>query len=370
MDMHELLDSIASGNDRSVLATILCVEGHSYRKAGAAMLFTASGKQIGSVSPGCLEQDLQEQALKVRESGQFECVTYNLNADEDVIWGEAVGCGGELRILLEPVENRLREVLLEAKRRNGTGQSVRLVRSWDEKEIGYTLHDSSDSFEDMDNREDKDDVPNQLSVVISPRPRLVLFGAGQDAEAIYSLVKQIGFHVVMADWRPSLCSEERFPGAECVIGTAEQIVERLQFRSNDYLIVCSHNLQRDKDMIRLALPVPLVYLGILGSKKRIRMLFETFLIPSNVRAPIGLSIGADGPHEIAVSVAAELIAIRAGRQAGLRKGRGRDAYFSPLFSGGTEQTHGNAKAVARAGERPAARKPGATCFINQSTYKR
>lgn len=365
MDMHEILEWIEGGNDQSVIATILCVEGHSYRKAGASMLFTASGIQIGSVSPGCLEHDLQERAIRVRESGRFECMTYNLNADEDVIWGEAIGCGGELRILLEPVEDRLRELLLEAKRRNETGESVRLARIWDEKEIKYSLHAESESHFAIAYLDKKDDVPNQLSVMISPRPRLILFGAGKDAEAIYALVKQIGFRVVMTDWRPALCTKERFPEAECVIGTPEQIAEQLQFRSTDYLIVCSHNLQRDKDMIRLALPIPLVYLGILGSKKRIRMLFETFLIPSNVRAPIGLSIGADGPYEIAVSIAAELIAIRAGRQAGQRKGRGRDAYFSPLFGSGTEQTHGDAKAVARISDGPAARKSGTACSINQ-----
>jgi xanthine dehydrogenase accessory factor len=227
------------------------------------------------------------------------------------------------------------------------------------------LVDDIDSAQNPENSDAVNGGFNHMSIVLSPRPRLVIFGVGKDAEAIYSLVKQIGFHVVIADWRPSLCTKERFPEAECVIGSPEQIAEQLQFRSDDYLIVCSHNLQQDKDMIRLALPLQLVYIGIMGSKKRIRMLFETFLIPSNVRAPIGVSIGADGPYEIAVSIAAELISIRAGRKARPRRERVRDAYFGPLFSSRPEQTHGRAQAVARAGEEQTARKHGAACSFVQ-----
>ncbi|HTG72005.1 MAG TPA: XdhC family protein [Candidatus Udaeobacter sp.] len=367
MDMYDVLAAVMADDQRGVLATIVCVEGHSYRKTGAAMLFKQSGEQIGTVSPGCLEHDLLERAASIAHSGQFEFIDYNLNPDEDVIWGEAVGCGGEMRVLLEPIDGRLRTILIEAKERTDAGVPVRLLRSWNEKEINYTLVDDADTGQTLEISDAKDGVSNHMSFLISPRPRLVIFGVGKDAEAIYSLVKQIGFQVVVADWRPSLCTNERFPDAECVIGSPEQIAEQLQFRSDDYLIVCSHNLHQDKDMLRLALPLQLVYIGIMGSKKRIRMLFETFLIPSNVRAPIGLSVGADGPYEIAVSIAAELIAIRAGRKSRPRRERGRDAYFSPLFGSWPEQTHGSAQAVARAGEGQAASKRGTACSFVQPT---
>lgn len=367
MDMYDVLTAITDDSQRGVLATIVCVEGHSYRKAGSAMLFKLSGEQVGMVSPGCLELDLLKRVESVAHSGQFEFVDYNLQQGEDVIWGEAVGCGGKMRILLEPVDERLRTILLKAKDRIDEGVPVKLLRSWNENEISCTLIDVVENGYQLENSEVQVENSNHLSIVIRPRPRLVLFGIGKDAEAIYSLVKHIGFHMVVADWRPSLCTKECFPEAEFIVGSPVQIAEQLQFRPDDYLIVCSHNLQQDKEMIRLALPLQLLYIGILGSKKRIRMLFETFLIPSNVRAPIGLAIGADGPYEIAVSIAAELIAIRAGSKERTRRERGRDAYIGPLFSGRPEQTHGGAQAIARAGEEQAARKHGTACSFVQPT---
>jgi xanthine dehydrogenase accessory factor len=360
MDMHDILTAVMADHEQCVLATIVCVEGHSYRKTGAAMLFKQSGEQIGTVSPGCLEHDLFERSAAIVQSDQFEVIDYNLNSDEDIIWGEAIGCGGKVRLLLEPVNGRLRSLLMEAKEKSDSGKSVKLIRRWNEQQISYSLIDVAavePEMNDSDARENAD----FLSIWIKPRPRLVLFGAGKDTEAIYSLVKNIGFHIVVADWRPLLCTTERFPDAVCVIGSPEQIVEQIGFRSDDYLIVCSHHLQQDKEMIRLSLPLQLVYIGIIGSKKRIRMLFETFLMPSNVRAPIGLSIGADGPLEIAVSVAAELIAIRSGNKASSRREKAGNGYFSPLFSGRTEQADGSEKAVAQAGRKQAARKYGASC---------
>lgn len=365
MEMHDVLTAVKDSEQPSVLATIVCVEGHSYRKAGATMLIMLNGERIGTVSPGCLEHDLLERAASIWDSGCFEFIDYNMNPEEDFIWGEAVGCGGEIRLLLEPVKGLLRSMLLEVQERNRAGMSVRLVRSWNENKIDYALLDHGQTEYSSELSDAQEGTPNQMSLFISPRPRLVLFGVGKDAEAIYSLVKNIGFQVVIADWRPALCTNEHFPEAECVIGSPDQIAEQLQFRSDDYLIVCSHNLTQDKEMLRLALPLQLVYIGIMGSKKRIRMLFETFLIPSNVRAPIGLSIGADGPYEIAVSIAAELIAIRAGRKARPRRERGRDAYFGPLFSSGTEQTNGKTQAVVRDDSGHAARKHGSACSIVQ-----
>ncbi|WP_054024854.1 XdhC family protein [Bacillus sp. FJAT-28004] len=365
MDMHDVLESLKASDEPSVLATIVCVEGHSYRKVGASMLFNFCGEQIGSISPGCLEQDLLERAAGVWDSSQFICIDYNMKPEEDAIWGENVGCGGEIRLLLEPVEGRLRTILLEAKMKNDAGISVRLERSWNEKDINYVLIDNIGDQSAVKYGDELDSNSNQMSIVITPRPRLVLFGVGKDAEAIYSLAIQIGFRVVMTDWRPALCTMERFPQAEFAVGSPVQIMDQIQFCPDDYLIVCSHNLQQDKDMIRLALPMKLVYIGVLGSKKRIRMLFETFLIPSNVHAPIGLSINADGPYEIAVSIAAELIAIRAGREGGSRREGSKYANFSPLFSSRAEQAYGSSKAIARAVEEQAAGANGTACSFIQ-----
>ncbi|CAM3926842.1 XdhC family protein [Paenibacillus alkaliterrae] len=363
MELHDVLSAIQADERPSVLATIVCVEGHSYRKAGATMLIKLSGEKIGMVSPGCLEQDLAERAASVWASGRFDMIEYNMNPDEDMLWGDAVGCGGKIQLLLEPVTGLLRSLLLDALKQNAAGLAVRLDRSWTVRDIEYALLVDGSFDDSLEYTGDEDGDSTQMRMVISPKPRLVLFGAGKDVEAICSIAKHIGFHIVIADWRPELCTKERFPEAECAVGMPEQLVERLQLHSEDYLLICSHNLHQDKEMLRLTLPLQLVYIGIMGSKKRIRLLFETFLIPSNVRAPVGLSIGADGPSEIAVSVAAELIAVRAGRKSRSRREAVRDAYFSSLFGGRAKQANGRAEAVAGAIERQAARLDGAACSI-------
>lgn len=368
MDMYNVLAAVSADDQPSVLATIVCVEGHSYRKAGAAMLIKLSGEQVGAISPGCLEHDLLERTADVWASGRHEVIEYNMNPEEDAIWGEAVGCGGKMLLLLEPVVGLLRSTLLDALKNIKAGVSVKLERRWDAAVMDYVLHVEGRGLDAAEGHPVTEaDGPNRMSIRISPRPRLVLFGVGNDAYAIYSLVKHIGFQIVAADWRPSLCTQERFPEAECVIGSPEQIMEQLQLCADDYLIISSHNLQQDKEMIRLALPLQLNYIGVMGSKKRIRWLFETFLIPSNVRAPIGLSIGADGPNEIAVSIAAELIAVRAEHKSRSRREAGSDAYFSPLFSGRTEQEDGEKKAIVGAGDGPHARKHGDSYPIIKSS---
>ncbi|MDQ0059815.1 XdhC family protein [Paenibacillus harenae] len=363
MDVHRLLQAIVKSDEPSVLATIIDVNGHSYRKPGACMLFKLDGEQIGTVSPGCLEQDLLERTERVWLSGegQYEIAQYNMKPEEDAIWGESLGCGGEIRVLLEPVKGTLRERLIEAAAIVSVGRSVTMERRLIDSDITYRLRERVNDTAEQIRLTEIDNVPDRLLFTIRPRPRLVLFGVGNDSEAIYSIARNAGFQLVMADWRTGICSQERFPEAQCVIGSPSEIAEQLELNGSDYLIICSHQLQQDKELLGIALPLGLAYIGIMGSKKRIRMLFETFLMPSNVRAPIGLSIGADGPYEIAVSVVAELIAVRAGRSERARGGAKSDGHFGHLFGSWPQQADGSAQAGIGADAGDSARQNGASC---------
>ncbi|GIO10812.1 hypothetical protein J19TS2_03670 [Cohnella xylanilytica] len=378
MDAYDILRRLAESEEPAVLATVVGVEGHAYRKAGAAMLFTAEGGKIGSISPGCLESDLRERVPALLESGEPEIVAYDMRPEEDAIWGESVGCGGRLRILLEPVAGELRRVLREARRLNEAGAAVRLLRYAEPGGIRYEAEVEADagsrgsaaanpalaaaaptnsgstaaaaafaSVPASGKRASPSSAERPwFETTLAPRPRLVLFGAGGDLDPIFRQAAALGFRIAVADWRPGLATPERFPGAELATGTAGAIVQALGVGPSDYAIVCGHQLRKDREMIEALLPIEPAYLGVMGSRRRIELLFEGLPKPPFVRAPVGLDIGADGPEEIAVSVAAELVAVRGrGRS---RKGGGGDADSRHSAGGWPEPKNGEAEAVPRA----------------------
>ncbi|MBN2983558.1 XdhC family protein [Cohnella algarum] len=316
MDGYEILSFLRRNAEPAVLATVVEVKGHAYRKAGAMMLLKEDGSAVGSVSPGCLESDLRERVRGLLRSGRSEIVAYDLRPEEDAVWGEAVGCGGALRILLEPVGGELRRLLGQIAERNARGEAVCLERIRADGGLRYKLAAAAGS-EGGNSRVRELERGGALffSQLFEPRPRLILFGAGRDADPIVRLAGRIGFQVAVADWRPSLVSEERFPGLELAVGSAAAIAERLNIGAGDYALLCGHQLQRDREMLELLLAIGPAYVGVMGSQSRIRHLFDGLPKRDFVHAPVGLSIGSEGAEEIAVSIAAELIAVRSGLRA-------------------------------------------------------
>lgn len=359
MDMINILHAASQLEQPAVLATVVEVEGHAYRKAGAAMLLLANGNSVGTVSPGCIESDLLERVLPVYEAGRYEMAEYNMQPDEDPIWGESVGCGGVIRILLEPVAGELRNVLLDAWRLLETGIELLLVRSFRGEELCYELQRKGAEAALCEPA-----CEWQFATLLAKRQRVVLFGAGPDAVPIYQMLTQSSFHVVVADWRPGRLAS--FPEAEQHLGTPEQLKGKLKLNESDAVIVCSHHLYYDREMIVWSLSCRPRYIGVMGSKKRIGMLFDGEPLPANVKAPIGLSIGAEGPYEIAVSITAELIGLRKGwsndQPTNLSKGE-KDEYSGHLSGGGPEQPHGQTEATARAFAGRSARQHGASCSL-------
>ncbi|KAA8745270.1 XdhC family protein [Paenibacillus sp. UASWS1643] len=110
MEMHDLC-AITARETRCVLATAIKVEGHAYRKQGVSMLLTEDGKMYGSISPGCLESDLQARVSHVLDTKQMEFAEYDMRPEDDLSWGETIGCGGLVVVLLEPVCGELRYTL-------------------------------------------------------------------------------------------------------------------------------------------------------------------------------------------------------------------------------------------------------------------
>jgi xanthine dehydrogenase accessory factor len=343
MDGYSILSYARNVCKPAVLATLVHVEGHSYRKAGASMLLLADGGKIGSLSPGCLDTDLQERVKEILLSGKPEHVVYNMRPEEDAVWGEAIGCGGVLRILLEPLQGHSITLLAKASFEVEAGAEVVFIRYLIDRKIHYELKSS------RLNRSDHNAVSLAFegrtvlfSTVFAPRPRLFVYGADDGTVPIIRLAGGVGFRTAVGDWRSTLCQVQCFPDTELASGSPQSILASLNIGAEDYILICGHQMQKDREMLERVLPLKPAYLGVIGSKNRIRHLFEGLSDTSSIYAPVGIDIGAEGPEEIAISITAQLIAVRKDRIR--QQGVSTIAYRWDLYGGRTEQENGNTEA--------------------------
>ncbi|MEW9701892.1 XdhC family protein [Paenibacillus sp. SI8] len=313
MEAYDILAAVEEGIQDAVLVTVIYVEGHAYRKQGAMMLLMEDGCSLGSISPGCLEADLAEYGAAVRGSGKPQMVEYDMRPSDDFGWGETIGCGGLLRILLEPVAGALKDKLLSVKAGVDNGAAVGLARSFADSyaTIRYELFSVKEAGSSADSTDST--RLTELSTYTSyfkPKPRVVVFGANQDAMPLVQLALHAGFRVIVADWRETLCTPERFPGAQLAVAFPDCLFDELNLNERDYVVVMSHQYQKDAAFVQRALTSKLRYLGIMGSTERTENMLEGLERPTWLHYPVGLRIGSEGPIENAISIVAELISIR------------------------------------------------------------
>ncbi len=165
---------------------------------------------------------------------------------------------------------------------------------------------------------------DRIEVLLEPvasEPTVFIFGCGHISTCLAPLVKIVGFKVVVVDDRPDFANRERFPEAdEVVVDAFEGLLEKLRIDENSYLILVTRGHLYDRLLLEQALQTQARYIGMIGSRRKIRMLYESLVekgisktLLGGVHAPIGLEIGAETPEEIAVSILAELIQVRAGK---------------------------------------------------------
>ncbi|WP_162463181.1 XdhC family protein [Paenibacillus psychroresistens] len=357
MDIFNIVTEITRNPQRSVLATTVSVQGHAYRKVGATMLMLEEGLSIGCISPGCLELDLQERVSLILLADKPQLVEYDMSDKDDLSWGEVIGCGGKLQVLLEPVSGVLLEFMLEVKRKLDQNIGVHFIRLIDPDgvHVKYKLVPFAESLAETISVPGMDGSAKLFAQTYTPKPRLIIFGAGHDSIPIAELGRRSGFRIVIADWRPLLCAKERYGNAaEFVIGFPQKILQQLRLDDKDYVIVMSHHLRWDSEFLHGVAQCDVKYAGIMGSQTRCELLLKGIEAPERFHAPIGMKIGADGPEEIAISILAELIRVRSlGMRVNvLDKG---DSYEAKggwnLPSRGKKQSDGAAQIINQALER-------------------
>lgn len=319
--MNELQTIVAAllspSTGPSVLATLVRVEGSSYRRPGARLLVKACGQRIGSISGGCLEADVVTRASRIMETGVPEAVVYDTTTENDLVWGVGLGCHGIVTVLLERLAGPpawAAQLSADLAERRSTRLAVRHAGG-DTSTWGTHLEAEADRTADR----------GLFLQTIPPPPALAVFGAGDDAQPLARLGRELGWHTTVADPRQALATKERFPEADRTVSAAtELLVAQVAPEAGSLAVVMTHHYIHDVPLLRALLPRPLAYLGLLGPRKRAERILADlektgFLITPAMRerlhAPVGLDLGADSPDQVALAIMAEMLSVLSHRDA-------------------------------------------------------
>ncbi|MXY17079.1 MAG: xanthine dehydrogenase [Acidobacteria bacterium] len=252
---HAVGEALQRG-ESAALVTIIRTQGSTPQRVGAKMVVFADGHIVGTIGGGCYENDAFWKARQTLRTRKPEVVRYELS--DDIAEESGLICGGQMEVYIEPVE---------------------------------------------------------------AAPQLYLVGAGHVAYHLARAAATVGFHVHVLDDREKFASAERFPDAvEIAVDTIPDWLEKTSFPPNAYVVILTRGHRYDLDALRALVPRELRYLGLIGSRAKVARLYEALrgegLSAEQmqvVHAPVGLAIGAVTPQEIAVSILAELIAVKYGK---------------------------------------------------------
>jgi xanthine dehydrogenase accessory factor len=252
MQIAQAVSELLSHGERGALATVVRAAGSTPQEPGARLLLYEDGRTLGTVGGGRIEQVVLEALeLALRDAdGRPRTVAWDLGRDLGMC------CGGRMEVFIEPLDGSA---------------------------------------------------------------RLIVFGAGHVACATARVAQRIGFRLVIVDEREELNSEERFPDCNRLLTAPDEALRELEPRPTDWMLVMTHDHRLDEEALAEALAGPHRYIGMIGSRRKVLRIIERIEArrgPSSLErvfAPVGLDLGALGPEEIAVAIAAELVALRHGR---------------------------------------------------------
>lgn len=339
-------DEAEKTGEQTALATVVHLQGSGYRRPGARMLVTEDGRLTGAISGGCLEGDALRKAQLVMIQKKPMLVTYDTTDEDDAKQGVGLGCNGIITILIEPINRedtnnpvQLLKTLLSKRQtavlvtlfsqdRKSTQHGTCIVAA-DDGKIKSSLPDKTlENILIADAQQvlstgisliKKYNAQNGLTAfieIVKPAVSLVVFGAGNDSLPLVQMASVLGWETTIADGRPNYAKKERFPDAyQIIIAKPENVLSEINFDARTVAVLLTHNYNYDTAVLRQLLPLPVIYIGILGPKNKLdRMLYELneegIAIAENhiskIFGPAGLDIGAETADEIALSILSEI----------------------------------------------------------------
>ena len=295
-----------------VLVTVVKTLGSSYRRPGARLLIAHDGKRAGSISGGCLEDDVIKKAWWLTEQGPV-IRRYDTTPDGEIgppsegAGGFGLGCNGIIYLLLDRVRFDDTSPLAILEQVYATRRPALLQHVLPGHEV--------------------------FLETLTPPVRLLVFGAGDDAAPLTELARYLGWQVFVFDGRAHYARREKFPHAHQVtVHNSAESFDSLHIDSRTVAVVMTHSYSQDLNFIKHLAKTPLAYLGILGPRSRSAQLLidaeiDPELVPS-LHGPVGLDIGADGPEQVALSIIAEIQATMNGREGGSLRTRAGSIHSS------------------------------------------
>ena len=303
-----------------VLGTIFKTQGPCYRKSGAMMLFGGDGQQLGMLSGGCLESDIQKHATKVMATGQSLTISYDGADEDDVAFQLGIGCGGTVHILLQIVNQDnhfqyLDEVLAALQRRDRVSYQLQLPQKGEANTQNQLLVvgvDKTGLFED--------DSGKYLQVAIEPQPHLLVVGGGVDARPMVAMAAQLGWTVSLWDPRPANARQVYFALASHILkGEVSELADFCRTQKVNAAVLMSHHIGLDAAALKVLSNHPMLqYLALLGPESRCQQVFAHAglkvqqLAHLAVSGPAGLRLGGQLPESIALAILAECHAVLCG----------------------------------------------------------
>jgi xanthine dehydrogenase accessory factor len=351
-DIVRAFDIAQSEGKRSALATVVHVEGSSYRRPGARMLVTDDGQLTGAISGGCLEGDALRKAMYAINQQQNKLVTYDTTHEDDVQFGVQLGCNGIVHILFEPIDDTklyhpirlLRELIGERRDavlltlfsldRSAVQPGTALLYADGKVETALppdwqddVLTDVKEAFGDRMSRFSKyphgNHSFNGFIEFIPPPPAVVIAGAGNDVLPLVEMTVMLGWHTTVVDGRPHHATVRRFGKADKVlVARPEKVLDALTPDVQTFFLLMTHNYNYDLSLLKELITRGFQYIGILGPRKKLDRMFADLRARgivlhedqlAAIHSPVGLDIGAETAEEIAVSIIAEIKTVLTGR---------------------------------------------------------
>ena len=347
-DIYSEIVKALENKEQVALATLITRVGSAPRAVGAKYLIRRDGTSAGSIGGGCVEAEVWQEAQKVMEKREGRILHFELTSEQLAEGG--LICGGNIDIFLEPLGEEFLKIYQEAARIRQKGGSAilatlvsvegafykgedskALMKTSGEK-VGFLLGGVELEKKILSEGEGllKEKKPKvlvlssenkRMEILLEPvfsEPTVYIFGGGHVSEQLVPLAKMVHFKVVVIDDREMFVNRERFPEAdEVIVSEFEKCFDQLNIDDSSYIVIVTRGHLYDGFVLEQAVKSKARYIGMIGSKKKIRTLYQNLMQKGMTKetldrdhAPIGIDINSETPEEIAVSIVAELIKVR------------------------------------------------------------